>query len=312
MSERPVGPLVNALRQLGAQIHYTGRDGYLPLYIEGRQLEGGCVTLASDMSSQFATALLLVAPTMKGGLQLRLSGSIVSRPYIDLTLALMQQYGAQAAWIDPQTIHVNASTYLFHPTTVEPDWSAAGYAYEWMATTAHDALLLGGLQEASLQPDRRAAELFGLLGVETHFTAEGAWLTRRDEPSVTPTIDLTMTDVPDLVPTLAATCLKKGVPFRLSGIRHLRLKESDRLAALTEEMGRLGYHVTSTDDTLLWQGERTTQREDVTVNPHGDHRIAMSLAPLLGPKARQHISDATVVSKSYPQFWTNFESFYTA
>lgn len=250
MQQRPIGVLVNALRRLGADISYEHAEGFPPLRIVGLPLTGGVLNIPANVSSQYVSALLMVAPLMRDGLTLTLDGIITSRPYISMTLSLMQTYGATAAWLDERTISVRPGGYRKDVIyDVEPDWSAASYWYELVALTpdADARITLSGLKETSLQGDADVVRRFRALGVATTFTPDGAVLTK-----TVPDGDLPadFTDCPDLVQTFVATCAMQHRPFRFTGLGSLRIKETDRLAALQNECARLGIRLDTTADTI--------------------------------------------------------------
>ena len=246
MRHRPIGILVDALRELGAAVEYAAEDGFPPLRITGRSLQGGALELAGSVSSQYISALLMIAPMMEQGLTLTLTGNIVSRPYIDMTLAIMGTFGAKARWQDERTLKVEPVKYVPTSYTVENDWSASSYWYEMMALT-HDSepsVTLSGLFSQSLQGDAAIREIFRPLGIATEFVrdgdgTEGIRLTRCGKPCEHYEYDFVRQ--PDLAQTVVVTCALLGVTFRFTGLQSLKIKETDRLTALCTELGKLGY-----------------------------------------------------------------------
>ncbi len=304
MQKRPISPLVDALRSLGADIEYTGNDGYPPLSIKGRRLHGGTLSLPGNVSSQYVSALLMIGPLLEGGLHLRLEGDIVSRPYIDMTISLMRTFGANAEWKGADTIEVREQPYAATQYRVENDWSAASYWYEMVALSADpDAeVTLHGLAEDSLQGDSRAAVFFQSLGVETRYTTDGVRL--RKCPTAVTHVDLNLVEQPDLAQTLVATCCGLRVPFRFTGLANLKIKETDRLSALTTELRKLGFCLKEEESgTLLWDCETVAREKAVYFDTYDDHRMAMALAPLCLRYGELHINNPAVVSKSYPRYW---------
>lgn len=301
MQNRPIRILVDALQACGAQIEYLGKEGFPPLRITGRALKGGQLTLNGGVSSQYISALLMIAPTMMEGLTLQLEGKIISQPYIHMTLGMLKRFGIEAQWNGNQ-IHIAPQN--FNPThfKVESDWSGASYWYE-MAALAPDAHIeLDGLEKESLQGDARIAEFFKPLGVATTFTDTGARLSKTNECIDCLTLDLS--DQPDLAQTLVVTCALKGVSFRFTGLESLKIKETDRIVALQQELRKLGYVIGSeNDNTLFWQGERCTAATDIHIATYDDHRMAMAFAPAALCMEGIVIEDPEVVSKSYPAFW---------
>ena len=313
MKQRPIGTLVEALRKLGADISYINKEGYPPLRICGKRLQGGELEIEAGISSQYISALLMVAPCLTEGLTLHLRGDIASRTYIELTLDLMRRYGAVAEWTNGQTIRVNPGTYEDTPLSVEGDWSAASYWYELAAVAAHQGhevdILLRGLTADSQQGDRVVAEMYELLGIKTEYSEEGARLLNsefRIQNSELKVLDFT--HCPDIAQTLAVTYCLLGIPFRLEGIRSLRIKETDRVAALIAELRKLGYVLRAEGDKrLLWDGTRCTSEEHPTIATYDDHRMAMAFAPAALCYKNLAIEHPEVVTKSYPTFWEDLK-----
>ena len=259
MKQRPIGTLVEALRELGADITYVNKEGYPPLCTRGKKLQGGTLEIEAGISSQYISALLMVAPCLTEGLTLHLKGNIASRTYIELTLDLMRRYGATAHWTDGQTIYVAPGTYKDTPLTVEADWSAASYWYELAAIAAHLGhevdITLPALTPDSRQGDRVVAQLFEPLGVKTVYTKEGARLFGEDFQlsSFNFPLEKDFTHCPDIAQTLAVTCCLMGIPYTFKGIQSLRIKETDRVAALITELRKLGYVLRAEgDESLVW------------------------------------------------------------
>ena len=312
MRNRPISVLVDALRALGADIDYEERAGYPPLKICGRRLKGGHQMLPGNVSSQYISSLLMIGPTLEQGLTLALEGEIISRPYIDMTLAIMRQYGARAEWTGEKEIRVEPVPYEPIPYYVESDWSAASYWYEMVALSADEdaSVVLPGLFEDSLQGDAAVAKMFEPLGVET-VMEHGRVLIRKSGRRVE-TCEWNMLAQPDLAQTIVVTCCMKGVHFRISGLQTLRIKETDRIAALQKELLKYGFVLTAEgDDVLQWKGEMTDQPvvpEHVSIDTYDDHRMAMAFAPIALVKGSVVINNPEVVSKSYPSFWEDMRS----
>ena len=310
MLHRPIGVLAEALRYLGAEIEYAGEEGYPPLRITGRQLDGGPLVMAGDVSSQYISALLMVAPVLRGGLERRLTGEIISRPYIDLTLWLMNAFGAEAEWNDIDTITVKPKPYTARPWLVENDWSAASYWYEIMALSQghDDRLALEGLADGSMQGDSSARYIFSLLGVKTTFdsTEQGQPTTVRlkHTPHRLPRLEYDFVNSPDMAQTFVACCAAMGITFRFTGLQTLKIKETDRIEAMKTEMRKLGYVLRDVDGReLLWTGERCPADPAAAIDTYNDHRMAMAFAPLALRHPGLRINDPEVVSRSYPHFW---------
>ena len=300
MQQRPIRILVDALRSLGADIRYTDHEGFPPLDICGRALTGGELLLPGDVSSQYISALLLIAPAMRDGLTLTLTGELVSMPYIEMTLAMMEYFGIEARRIG-HTIEVPAGAYRPAPFRVEPDWSAASYWYEMAALAPSASIHLPGLSPHSLQGDARIEHLFAPLGVSTHPSADGTELRKSDSHIDTYTQDLS--EQPDLAQTLVVACCLLGVPFHFTGLQTLRIKETDRIAALCNELNKLGYKLISSDSSLSWEGETVEPEAHPVINTYDDHRMAMAFAPAAFRFPGITIANPEVVDKSYPRYW---------
>ena len=383
MQERPIGALVTALQAAGADISYVGKKGYPPLHIRGKQLEGGTLTLPSNISSQYVSALLMIAPTMRSGLQLELVGKVASAPYIRMTMQVMKAFGVEVKWennlISIESGQRYARTLSSHcggtektaqtaSYTIECDWTAASYWYEIVALHPDQTarVLLRGLREASEQGDSVCARWFEALGVMTTFTAEGAILEKSTKsPQVTlecenstsegnelssqtddnfcesneclsktdcrlsqatsnssqaichssqtnhssckdaPPLLLDFTAAPDLAQTFVVTCALLSHPFHFKGLESLRIKETDRIAALIAELQKLGKHIEA-----IGEGElRYTAQNDsspaqpITIATYDDHRMALAFAPAALLFTQLSIEHPEVVTKSYPHYW---------
>ena len=285
MQQRPIGILVDALRSLGAQIEYAGQEGFPPLRITGTRLGGQEVSMAGHVSSQYISALLMIGPVLPGGLTLHLTGNIISRPYINLTLRLMSDFGARAEWAAPDCIRVYPGAYQDRPFRVESDWSAASYWYEIMA-------LMSAAGGASHRQGAMEIVLPGLLedsyqgqAPDTHLEAD-------------------LVNIPDLAQTFVVTCCLLGVTFRFTGLQSLKIKETDRLSALVTELRKLGYVLRCEQDRILvWEGERCPAQQTPVIDTYEDHRMAMAFAPACIRVPGLRIAEPKVVSKSYPHFW---------
>ena len=312
MKHRPIGVLVDALRYLGAEIEYAGEKGFPPLHIRGRQLEGGRLEIPGNVSSQYISALLMIAPVLSKGLEMKLTGGIVSRPYIDLTLHLMHQFGVSAEWTDIDSITVKPQPYRQRPYTIENDWTAASYWYEVLALTDElgAKVVLPGMLDGSRQGDSAVRYIFSLLGIKTAFADReadrltDATLTRHS--CMLNRMDYDFTNQPDLAQTLIATCPVLGIPFHFTGLGSLRIKETDRIEAMKTEMEKLGYILHADSGTeLSWEGDRCEPAAQPVIDTYEDHRMAMSFAPLAIRLGRIGINHPEVVSKSYPHYWND-------
>ena len=376
MKERPIGALVTALQAAGADISYVEKEGYPPLRIRGKQLEGGTLALPSNISSQYVSALLMIAPTMRHGLQLELVGKVASAPYIRMTMQVMKAFGVEAKWENNLISVVRGQRYARTQSshcgttketeqaasyTIERDWTAASYWYEIVALHPDKAarVLLRGLREASEQGDAVCAKWFEALGVTTTFTAEGAILEKstkspqvtlecdnstsednelssqtddnfsesnEDLPQTTshssqanyfsckdaPPLWLDFAAAPDLAQTFVVTCALLSHPFHFKGLESLRIKETDRIAALIAELQKLGKHIEA-----IGEGElRYTAQNDsspahsITIATYDDHRMALAFAPAALRFPQLSIEHPEVVAKSYPNYWEHLSEIY--
>lgn len=306
MQQRPIQILVNALRELGAQIEYAGKEGFPPLRIHGTELKGNELTLKGNVSSQYISALLMIGPVLKNGLRLHLTGEIISLPYINLTLQLMKEFGAKAAWTSGNSIEVAPQPYTPVSFMVESDWSAASYWYQIAALSEQAEIELMGLFRNSYQGDSRGAEVFSRLGITTEFTHEGVLLKKSNR--LVEQLNEDFVDIPDLAQTFAVTCCLLGIPFRFTGLQSLKIKETDRIFALKTELRKLGYLLQDAQDSILiWDGERCQPEAQPVIQTYEDHRMAMAFAPaaLRFPEIR--IAEPQVVSKSYPAYWEHLQ-----
>ena len=302
MQQRPIRILVDALRELGARIEYVGNEGFPPLRITGTELTGSEISLAGNVSSQYISALLMIGAVLPKGLRLHLTGDIISRPYINLTLQLMRDFGAQADWVSEDCITVSPGGYTDTPFTVESDWSAASYWYQMAVLSSEADIELTGLFRHSYQGDSRGAEVFARLGIETEYTEEGIRL--RKNGSCVKRLDEDFVDIPDLAQTFVVTCALLDVPFRFTGLQSLKIKETDRIEALKAEMKKLGYVLHDEDDSILyWNGERIEPQVCPVIKTYEDHRMAMAFAPAAIHYPTIQIDEPQVVSKSYPGYW---------
>ncbi|MDR2683209.1 MAG: 3-phosphoshikimate 1-carboxyvinyltransferase [Dysgonamonadaceae bacterium] len=289
MKNRPIGLLVEALRRCGAEIEYLGKEGFPPLRIRGKRLPGGTVHLDGGVSSQYISALLMIAPGLQNGLRLCLEGRVISQPYIRMTLGLMEQFGVQAH-VHPPVIEIPPQNYRPLPFRVESDWSAASYWQEIQALAPENSRIeLLGLEKNSLQGDAKVESLFEQLSAH---------------PGGSGCFSYDFVDEPDLAQTLVVTCCLTQIPFRFTGLQSLRIKETDRLAALQTELRKLGYvlHIAS-GHVLEWTGERCTPEPQPIIATYEDHRMALAFAPVCLKTGSIRIAHPEVVGKSYPRYW---------
>lgn len=304
LRQRPLSILIDALRAMGADIECLGSEGFAPVRIRGRQLAGGDIEIDASVSSQFVSALMMMGPTMAAPLNITLTNNIASAPYIRMTALMMEARGADVE-IAGQTVHVRPGAYTLPGGPVTADWSAASY---WYAITAVSAgwVTLPGLEENSLQGDSAMRRYGEQLGVNTDFddedTPDAAVLSASPEQYGRITLD--MTGTPDLVPAIAVAACTLGIPFHFTGLATLHDKECDRVAALQQEMLRLGCILEAEDrDSLAWDGRRAVVTTRPVIDTHGDHRMAMAFACVAIFVPGIVIRDIEVVDKSYPGFW---------
>jgi 3-phosphoshikimate 1-carboxyvinyltransferase len=313
MKERPIQVLVDALRHLGADINYEEKEGFPPLRIKGKKLQQNQVTLAANVSSQYISALLLIAPKLENGLQLTLEGKITSVPYIQMTLDLLKQIGIKTKFdqnkiiVTPSAVEVQPTTNNQQPTTltIESDWSSASYFYSIIALSKEETqITLSKYKTNSLQGDAALAAIYKDFGVATTFNENSITLTKSNhQPS---TINQQLNNTPDIAQTIAVTCFGLGISCHLTGLHTLKIKETDRLTALQNELQKLGAQVSITEDSLTLEASSKIN-ENIKIATYNDHRMAMAFAPL-ALKVPIIIEDAEVVSKSYPNFWNDLKS----
>ncbi len=309
MKQRPIKILVDSLNSLGAKIEYTEKEGYPPLRIFGSALEGGELTLASDVSSQYISALLMIAPTMKNGLKLTLSGEIISKPYIHLTMDMMREYGVEVE-MNKNIITVPSAEYKPVDFTVESDWSAASYWYQIVALNENSSVTLTGLKKYSSQGDSKVLELFNKLGIKSKFTRKGLLISNFGNKERVKSFNYNFIEQPDLAQTFAVTCCCLGIKFNFSGLKSLFIKETDRINALKTELRKMGFVLKSdSQGNLIWDGEHCEKQEQITIKTYKDHRMAMSFAPASSVFNNIIIEDIDVVSKSYPNYWCDLKEF---
>ncbi|WP_396633562.1 3-phosphoshikimate 1-carboxyvinyltransferase [Maribacter sp. R86514] len=305
MTERPIKILVEALRTLGAEISYVQDEGYPPIKIKGQRIVKERVSLPANVSSQYISSLLLIAPSLENGLELELVGKITSVPYIKMTLALLEEIGVETSF-EGNIIKVWPKAKV-EPTTlvVESDWSSASYFYGICALGAPGTeITLSAYKQKSLQGDSVLADIYTAFGVETTFGENKVTLKKTDKKVLTEN-EIDLANAPDIAQTIAVTCFGLGVGCHLTGLHTLKIKETDRLEALNTELSKLGANISVTDKTLTIVPS-TEINADVAIDTYNDHRMAMAFAPL-AMKTTLFVNDAEVVSKSYPDFWNDLK-----
>lgn len=309
MRQRPIGSLVDALRAAGADITYLGDEGYAPIKIGGSKLHGGELTMDASVSSQFVSAMMMIAPLMTEGLKITLRGEIVSLPYIRLTMKMMEQAGADVDFYGGDTVEIRPSAYEPVQFDIQPDWSAASPWYE-VAALSGGEIAVENLPEDSHQPDRAAADIFDRLGVATDFhPEEGDSPLLMAHPDADARLDHDFSPNPDLVQAAAVTCCMLGMPFHFTGLSTLMIKECDRVEALVTEMAKVGAVLERpAAGELLWDGRRHPITELPRFATYGDHRMAMALAPAAILMPGIVVEDVETVTKSYPTFWEELQN----
>ena len=309
MQERPIQILVDALNQLGAEITYIEEDGFPPIKIVGKKLTQSKVSLPANVSSQYISALLLIAPKLENGLELNLEGAITSKPYIEMTLALLNKIGVATSF-DANCILVSPKAIIENPQAIniESDWSSASYYYSIVALSEIGTQIqLSNFNENSLQADAVLTELYKNFGVATIFNADNSITISKTSNSKPQAINFHLNSSPDIAQTIAVTCFGLGVSCQLNGLHTLKIKETDRLVALKNELTPLGAKVEITSDSISIEGCPNLELKNVVIKTYQDHRMAMAFAPL-AIKIPLTIEQAEVVSKSYPAFWNDLKS----
>jgi len=314
MQKRPIKDLVDALRQLGAEIEYHNEDGFPPLLINGKNLKGGEISVNVSKSSQFASSLLLAAPNFENGLRVHLEGELTSLPYIDMTIEIMSEYGAKVRR-ENRDIIVERSDYQNVEYTVESDWSAASYWYEIVALSGNGRALLENLEINSVQGDKIVAEIFERFGVVSYEKENGVLIEKSKTP-IGNHFEFDFINTPDLFPAVVATCAGLDVNATFYGLENLVIKESNRIEAMICELRKIGCEFEKISDDILkiksLQRDFTFSKGDpIVYDSHDDHRIAMALAPLSLKIGAIEIENADAVSKSYPNFWNDFSKIST-
>ena len=306
MQERPIGILVEALRQLGAAIYYSKGEGFPPLHIQGKQLEGGTLSIKANVSSQYISALLLVAPSFANGLSLHLDGEITSFPYLRMTLSLLNELGIAGTFEDNTFTIEHTPAVAPQMIVVEPDWSSASYFYSMVALSpVGTSLYMNHYKERSLQGDRIVADIYQSFGVRTIFWGDKIQLIK-ERDLLSPIFSYNLMDCPDIAQTIAVTCFGLGIECFLSGLHTLNIKETNRLEALKNELTKLNAEVHISKEEI-WVGSARKITRNISIDTYNDHRMAMAFAPL-ALKVPIIINDVEVVEKSFPDFWEQFES----
>lgn len=308
MQERPIQILADALNQLGAEITYIEKEGFSPIKIVGKKLIQSKVSLPANVSSQFVSALLLIAPKLENGLELTLEGAITSRPYIQMTLDLLGEIGVETSFVN-NSIKINPKPFIESSKSihVESDWSSASYIYSIVALSEIGTeITLSNFKKNSLQGDSVLVEIYKNFGVETVFNSDNSIKISKNSNFKPDTINFNLISSPDIAQTIAVTCFGLGIECKLTGLHTLKIKETDRLEALKNELTLLGASVQITEDSISIQGFPNIELNNAIIKTYQDHRMAMAFAPL-AIKMPLTIANADVVSKSYPAFWSDLK-----
>ncbi|MHA7128987.1 3-phosphoshikimate 1-carboxyvinyltransferase [Algoriphagus namhaensis] len=303
MCQRPIGILVDALRTVGAEVHYLGAEGYPPLAINGFPGQTATtVKIRGDVSSQYISAMLMIAPVLPKGLEIELEGKVGSRTYIEMTLELMKEFGIEYSWIENR-IQINPQSYRPTSFAVESDWSGASYWFSLLACAEEGSFFLEGLKENSLQGDSKIVEIMDYLGVKSKFEKGGVLLQKQEVKGLE---SWDFTHCPDLAQTVAVTCAILGQNAKFTGLESLRIKETDRIYALQQELAKFNAQLIERENEVFEVIPSATMPHEVKIQTYDDHRMAMAFMPLL-TKTHLLIEDPDVVNKSYPSFWDHCE-----
>ncbi|PVW17098.1 3-phosphoshikimate 1-carboxyvinyltransferase [Marixanthomonas spongiae] len=308
MQQRPIKILVDALKNLGAEIKYLKTNGYPPIAISGKKITKNSVSIAGNVSSQYISALLLIAPSLPNGLTITITGKLTSAPYLRMTVALLQKIGVSCI-LSENTIYVKPVAEIENKAVlIESDWSSASYFYSMVALSEAASITLKGYFKNSLQGDSILATIYETLGVTTRFNEKDASITlTKNNAPIADHVLLNLADAPDIAQTIAVTCFGLGLGCKLTGLHTLKIKETDRLLALQTELRKLGAKITVTDDSLeMATSEAKNSNKNILIQTYNDHRMAMAFAPL-ALKVPIEIDDAGVVSKSFPTFWEDIQ-----
>ena len=305
MQNRPIKILVDALNDLGADIKYSNKSGYPPLDINGKTLEGGEISLSSEVSSQYVTALMLIASSLKKGLMINLEGSVTSRPYIEMTSSILNRVGIRCHFVGNKILIKSTKTINKSVQKVESDWSSLSYFYSIVALSKGSILKIGSYNINSIQGDKKLIDIYSKLGVETVFENDIISIKNINSPDSLDSLKLNLSDTPDIAQTIAVTCFGLGLSCDLYGLHTLKIKETDRLEAMKIELTKLGGVVDITKDSFHIK-KVVEIKSNVTIETYNDHRMAMAFAPLAICKPIS-INNPGVVSKSFPDFWTHLK-----
>ena len=305
MKQRPIGILVDALKSLGADIEYAEKEGYPPLNIRGPlKQKTDQIKIKGDISSQYISALLLIAPKLEQGLKLIIDGELTSKPYVEMTLAMMEQAGIRHSWTENE-ITISNQAYQKAEISVEPDWSAASYWYAIAALSEEASLFLPGLNGYSLQGDSKITEIMANFGITSQFKDGGVYLLKEAKKLERKIFDFK--ECPDLAQTVIVCCAALGHDALFTGLETLKIKETDRVNALQTELSKIGVKLIEKNQTYKLDCSELNLNRKISISTYDDHRMAMAFAPLALLILELEIEDHLVVEKSYPDFWKHLE-----
>ena len=304
MHERPIKPLIDSLVKLGANIHYLENKGFPPIEIKSEKLSSGKLKLPGNISSQFISALLLIAPTIKGGLNLEITSKVLSKPYIDMTLGLMSEFGIEYSW-ENNLIKVKEQNYLSKNIEVENDWSAASFWYSFLALSKSGEIKIPNLYANSLQGDSVLSVIYSKLGIKTEFSEDSTVLFKTK--NIAKELELDLSNNPDLALPIIVTCCGLGIKANLTGLESLKVKESNRLECIKKELEKFNVISSINDYSIKIKENQKIVQPTSIIKCHNDHRIAMSIAPLCMKVDSIKFDNKEVVNKSYPKFWEDFD-----
>ena len=304
MHERPIKPLIDSLVKLGANIHYLENKGFPPIEIKSEKLSSGKLKLPGNISSQFISALLLIAPTIKGGLNLEITSKVLSKPYIDMTLGLMSEFGIEYSW-ENNLIKVKEQNYLSKNIEVENDWSAASFWYSFLALSKNGEIQIPNLYANSFQGDSVLSVIYSKLGIKTEFSEDSTVLFKTK--NIAKELELDLSNNPDLALPIIVTCCGLGIKANLTGLESLKVKESNRLECIKKELEKFNVISSINDYSIKIKENQKIVQPTSIIKCHNDHRIAMSIAPLCMKVDSIKFDNKEVVNKSYPKFWEDFD-----
>ena len=304
MHERPIKPLIDCLKEMGAEIKYLEKEGFPPIEIKSKKLKSKKLSLPGDISSQFISALLMIAPTIENGLTLEITSKVLSKPYIDMTLGLMSEFGIEYTW-ENNLIKVEQQNYIAKNIKIENDWSAASFWYSFLALSKSGEIKIPNLYANSIQGDSVLSSIYSKLGIKTEFNEDSIILYKTK--NIAREIELDLSNHPDLALPIIVTIAGLGVKTHLMGLESLKIKESNRLESIKRELRKFNISCEIDSSSIKIKESQNIVKPKSTIECHNDHRIAMSIAPLCMKVGSIKFDNKNVVNKSYPKFWEDFD-----